>query len=192
EKSTTSARVQRAIARGFLINNEAKKGMPARIILGDPLPEERQILPDPKVLEEGCSGVRSKPEGVKGGGQVSGEAPSPEDGKLDKSPEVALKSTAKTEKQPEPVSLPKGALPAAPNIPAQSDPPENTSNTRTPPEGDNDHTVWPRAISNSPEDRQQLPPGAVFAKVVIREIWPPSLGPEGDDIYDINPPGWQH
>jgi hypothetical protein len=68
EKSTTSARVQRAIARGLLTNNETKKGMPARIALGDPLPEERQILPDPEALEEDCSGVRSEPEGVKGRG----------------------------------------------------------------------------------------------------------------------------
>jgi hypothetical protein len=36
-----------------------------------------------------------------------------------------------------------------------------------------------------------LPPGAVFAKVVVREIWPPALGPEGDDMFDIAPPRWR-
>jgi Protein of unknown function (DUF3631)/Bifunctional DNA primase/polymerase, N-terminal len=55
----------------------------------------------------------------------------------------------------------------------------------------NGHTVWPRAISNSPEDRQEPPPDEVFAKVVIREIWPPALGPEGDDVFDLAPPRWR-
>jgi hypothetical protein len=31
------------------------------------------------------------------------------------------------------------------------------------------------------------PPGAVFAKVEIREVWPPALGPPGDDVFDIDP-----
>ena len=48
-------------------------------------------------------------------------------------------------------------------------------------------SYWPRAISNSPEDRRE--PGAVFAQVTIRGIrgagvW--RLGP-GDNIYDIDP-----
>jgi hypothetical protein len=29
------------------------------------------------------------------------------------------------------------------------------------------------------------------AIVTIREIWVPPLGPEGDDVYDIDPPGWR-
>jgi hypothetical protein len=70
EKSTTSARVQRAIVRGFLINNETKRGLPARITLGDPLPEERQILPDPvgSVRRGGVFGCSDRIGGGKGRG----------------------------------------------------------------------------------------------------------------------------
>jgi energy-coupling factor transporter ATP-binding protein EcfA2 len=32
---------------------------------------------------------------------------------------------------------------------------------------------------------------AVFAKVTVREVWPPGLGPPGDDVFDINPQGWR-
>ena len=63
-KSTVSDRVRRAIDRGFLVNKQEKKGLPARIALGDPLPDELQVLPPPEVLFGGCSGVRSDSGGV--------------------------------------------------------------------------------------------------------------------------------
>jgi hypothetical protein len=107
-KSTAHDRVQRALARGFLINNEAKKGLPARIAIGDPLPEERQILPDPKVFED-CSGVRTVLGGVKTEGEESSE--------------ILRSEGDKTEKQPS----------AAPSAPTQPYPLPNTPNTRTPP-----------------------------------------------------------
>jgi energy-coupling factor transporter ATP-binding protein EcfA2 len=47
-------------------------------------------------------------------------------------------------------------------------------------------TIWPRAISTSPEDRRDEP-GQVFARVTIREVWPPALGPPGDDVFDLDP-----
>jgi hypothetical protein len=34
---------------------------------------------------------------------------------------------------------------------------------------------------------QKPPPGAVFAKVTVREVWPPGLGPPGDDVFDLDP-----
>jgi hypothetical protein len=117
EKSTTHARCHRAIARGFLVNHETKKGMPARIALGDPLPEERQILPDPEAFEGDCSGVRTVLEGVATGGQGSDETPLSEDEETDKSPEIALKSTATTEKQPESGRLPEAAVTGTPAQP---------------------------------------------------------------------------
>jgi hypothetical protein len=119
------------------------------------------------------------------GGQGPGEAPPSEGEKPDKSPEIAPKSTAKTEKQLESGRLPEATVPSTP---AQPYPLQNASNTPTvPSDGQgNGHTVWPRAISDSPEDRQEPPPGAVFAKVVIREVWPPALGPPGDDVFDID------
>jgi hypothetical protein len=50
DKSAASRRVRVAIEDGYLINLEERKGRPARIILGDPLPEERAILPPPEAL----------------------------------------------------------------------------------------------------------------------------------------------
>ncbi|HKA55532.1 MAG TPA: hypothetical protein VKJ47_17915, partial [Candidatus Binatia bacterium] len=41
--------------RGFLKNEETKKGFPARLVLGDPLPEERPILPTPEEVLTCCS-----------------------------------------------------------------------------------------------------------------------------------------
>jgi Protein of unknown function (DUF3631) len=39
----------------------------------------------------------------------------------------------------------------------------------------------------APKGELGLPPGQALARVSIREIWPPSLGPVGDDILDIDP-----
>jgi hypothetical protein len=54
DKNTVHNRVKKAIASGFLANNETKRGRPARIVLGDPLPAERQILPAPKPPQKHC------------------------------------------------------------------------------------------------------------------------------------------
>jgi hypothetical protein len=55
DKGPTSHRVRKAIDRGFLVNHEEKRGKPARITIGDPLPDEIQILPEAAALEECCS-----------------------------------------------------------------------------------------------------------------------------------------
>jgi hypothetical protein len=39
DKSVTSRRVRDATDRGYLINLETRRGRPARIVLGDPMPE---------------------------------------------------------------------------------------------------------------------------------------------------------
>jgi hypothetical protein len=57
DKNPTHHRVRKAIARGFLVNNETKRGLPARIAIGDPLPGVMEILPQPKALEDRCSVV---------------------------------------------------------------------------------------------------------------------------------------
>jgi hypothetical protein len=63
DKSSVRSRIRKAIDRGYLTNNEPKQGLPARITLGDPLPNETQILPSPDVLR-GTQGVRgTKREG---------------------------------------------------------------------------------------------------------------------------------
>jgi hypothetical protein len=73
DKGPTSHRLSRAITLGYLKNLEDKKGRPARIVLADPLPDEIQILPDPKVLQ--CCSVA---EGVTQGGEATEASDEPE------------------------------------------------------------------------------------------------------------------
>lgn len=54
DKSTASRRVRAAREAGYLENSETKKGVAAKLVLGDPLPEERDLLPTPEVLQR-CS-----------------------------------------------------------------------------------------------------------------------------------------
>jgi hypothetical protein len=55
DKSTTSRRANDAIARGYLRNLEEKKGRPARLVIGDPLPADVEVLPTVATLRERCS-----------------------------------------------------------------------------------------------------------------------------------------
>jgi hypothetical protein len=54
DKSAASRRVKAALEAGFLTNREDRKGRPAKIVIGEPMPEEMDILPKPEVLQ-GCS-----------------------------------------------------------------------------------------------------------------------------------------
>src|SRR6266568_326911 len=49
-KATVAERVQRAIHAGYLANAEQRKGYPAKIVIADPIPEPRSILPAPDEL----------------------------------------------------------------------------------------------------------------------------------------------
>ncbi len=62
DKSTVSRRVKAAEEKGFLENLEDRKGHPAKLILGDPLPNEQVILPEPEKLK-GCA-VAGVGEGI--------------------------------------------------------------------------------------------------------------------------------
>jgi hypothetical protein len=53
DKSAMSRRVTAALDAGLLRNLEDRKGRPARLVLGDPLPEEIELLPKPDRLH-GC------------------------------------------------------------------------------------------------------------------------------------------
>ena len=55
DKGTASRRWQAARAAGYLKNLEDKRGRPARIVLGDPLPDDVAILPPVGLLNECCS-----------------------------------------------------------------------------------------------------------------------------------------
>ena len=61
-------RVADARLSGYLIDHETRKGRPARIALGDPMPTEIEILPSPDRLADCCT-VAALREGI--------EAPSP-------------------------------------------------------------------------------------------------------------------
>jgi hypothetical protein len=52
DKGAVSRRWRAAAELGHLVNLEDKKGRPARIVLGEPLPEERELLPTPEALGE--------------------------------------------------------------------------------------------------------------------------------------------
>ena len=54
DKSAASRRVRVAINKGYLINNEKQRGKPLQLVVGDPLPEEVEILPSPETLS-GCT-----------------------------------------------------------------------------------------------------------------------------------------
>lgn len=56
DKSVVSRRVAAAMQAGVLRNLEDRKGRPAQLVLGDPLPEEIEILPRPERLH-GCTGA---------------------------------------------------------------------------------------------------------------------------------------
>ena len=54
DKSAALRRVRTAIDRGYLKNLEDRKGRPARLVLGDPLPEDTEVLPKVEELR-GCT-----------------------------------------------------------------------------------------------------------------------------------------
>jgi hypothetical protein len=54
DRGAASRRVTDAVARGYLVNAEPRKGKPARISLGDPMPAEIEILPHPDTLRDRC------------------------------------------------------------------------------------------------------------------------------------------
>lgn len=51
DKSSAWRRARLAIEAGYLRNLEERRGHPARLVLGDPMPEELEILPTPAALE---------------------------------------------------------------------------------------------------------------------------------------------
>ena len=57
DKSAASRRWQNARARGYLRNLEDSRGKPARIVLGEPLPENVEILPSLQRLIDRTMGV---------------------------------------------------------------------------------------------------------------------------------------
>ncbi len=57
DKSAAWRRVKTAIALGYLVNKEERRGHPAKLFTDEPLPEDQEILPSPEALHEGCTGA---------------------------------------------------------------------------------------------------------------------------------------
>jgi hypothetical protein len=51
DKNATFQRVQRALEGGYLKNLEERQGRPYQLVLGDPMPEDQAILPEPERLK---------------------------------------------------------------------------------------------------------------------------------------------
>jgi hypothetical protein len=55
DTSAASRRVKRAISNGYLRNEESRRGHPAQLVVGDPLPDDVELLPNPAALEDPCT-----------------------------------------------------------------------------------------------------------------------------------------
>ncbi len=63
DKSAALRRVRNAIRRGFLVNQEDRKSRPAKLVMGDPLPEACSLLPSARELS-GCTVAEETAEGA--------------------------------------------------------------------------------------------------------------------------------
>jgi hypothetical protein len=55
DKSAISRRVRVAIERGYLRNDEDRRGRRSKLAVADPLPEDVEILPSADEVREGCT-----------------------------------------------------------------------------------------------------------------------------------------
>ena len=59
DKGTVSRRVRSALDGGYLVNQEERKGRPHKLVVGNPLPDDLQILPERQAIEKeelhGCT-----------------------------------------------------------------------------------------------------------------------------------------
>jgi hypothetical protein len=62
DKSNASRRLRQAADEGYVRNLEGKRGRPARWVVGDPMPDDAELLPEPARL--GCAVARQN-EGMK-------------------------------------------------------------------------------------------------------------------------------
>lgn len=54
DKSSASRRCRQAVVAGYLKNLETRRGFPAQLVLGEPMPAEREVFPAPERLH-GCT-----------------------------------------------------------------------------------------------------------------------------------------
>jgi hypothetical protein len=67
DKAAASRRVRTAINRGHLVNNEEGRGRPAKLVMGEAMPKDAEVLPTVAQVEAGLSGcaVDRDSEGIK-------------------------------------------------------------------------------------------------------------------------------
>src|SRR5262249_41358452 len=151
DKSAVHHRVRKAIERGYLINREEKRGMPARIAIADPLPDEIEILPAPEVLGDRCS-VEVQTEGIK---------------------KEEAEEADKSEAEPGPLLPPDLHLnTSTPPAPFYDPGPIPDCLRRAPPSGNGQSAPVPNDYDAVVEE---LAARCDKSKVVIREVWPPGL-----------------
>lgn len=63
DKSAVSRRVRVALDSGYLVNLEERRGRPHRLDLGEPMPDDLEILPSPEAMAEGSCTVARLQEG---------------------------------------------------------------------------------------------------------------------------------
>jgi hypothetical protein len=76
DKGSVSRRVRAALDGGYLVNREDRRGRPHRLVPGDPLPDDLELLPDPEELH-GCTvavGGHPPPPSPNGGQGEEAEA----------------------------------------------------------------------------------------------------------------------
>ena len=76
DKGTVSRRVKAALDAGYLNNEEERRGRPHKLVVGNPLPDDLQILPSHEVLH-GCTVARGGHTHPPLGSPIHRTAPSP-------------------------------------------------------------------------------------------------------------------
>jgi hypothetical protein len=64
DKGTVSRRINQAIELGYLADAQEKRGQPAQLMLGEPMPEEVEVLPRPEVFAGDRCSVAAFSEGL--------------------------------------------------------------------------------------------------------------------------------
>jgi hypothetical protein len=69
DKSITSRRLRDATDRRYLVNRETRRGRPARIVFGDPMPEMVTLLPESGDLASTAMLAWRRPRPIRSSGQ---------------------------------------------------------------------------------------------------------------------------
>jgi len=74
DRGSISRRINHALELGYLVDDQEKKGQPAQLKIGEPMPDEVDVLPRPEVF----AGERCSVAAFTGGIGAVEPSPSPE------------------------------------------------------------------------------------------------------------------